>query len=59
MAALTLGLAIGGYRIPALVCSPVILAIGTYGLAFRPARVHRRDAAVPGLLGRFPLARGR
>ena len=36
MAALTLGLAIGGYRIPALVCSPVILAIGTYGRRFGP-----------------------
>jgi hypothetical protein len=28
IAALALGLAIGGYRIPALVCLPVILAIG-------------------------------
>ena len=58
IAALAFGLAIGGYRIPGLVCLPVILAIGTYGQAFRPAWGHRRDAAVPGLLDRFPLGRG-
>ena len=36
IAALTLGLSVGRYRIPALVLLPVIVAIGTYGRRFGP-----------------------
>ena len=36
IAALALALSISGYRVPALVCLPVLLAIGTYGRRFGP-----------------------
>ena len=53
MAALALGLSIGGYRIPALVCLPVILAIGMYGRRFGPRGSIAAMLLFPGYLVGF------
>jgi hypothetical protein len=53
IAALAFGLAIGGYRIPGLVCLPVILAIGTYGRRFGPRGAIAGTLLFPGYLLAF------
>jgi hypothetical protein len=53
IAALTFGLVIGGYRIPALVCLPVILAIGMYGRRFGPRGSIAAMLLLPGYLVGF------
>ena len=50
IAALAFGLAIGGYRIPALVCLPVILAISTYARRFGPRGAIAGTLLFPGYL---------
>ena len=53
IAALAFGLAIGGYRIPALVCLPVILAISTYARRFGPRGAIAGTLLFPGYLLAF------
>jgi uncharacterized membrane protein YgaE (UPF0421/DUF939 family) len=53
IASLALGLSIGGYRIPAMVCLPVILAIGTYGRRFGPRGSITAATLFPGYLTGF------